>query len=68
MLEQFAQVFTIVDIRVFQDVFTSQLPYLYDKIIENQQILYIPQHFLAHPSVSKIFADILLNFLMDKMK
>lgn len=31
-------------------------------------MLTIPQHFLANPGVSKIFADILLNFLIERMK
>ena len=31
-------------------------------------MLTIPQHFLANPGVSRIFADILLGFLIDRMR
>lgn len=44
------------------------MPYLFERTLENQAMLAIPQHFLANPVTSKAFAEILLNFLMDRMK
>lgn len=66
-LDSFAQVFTMVDPRIFQDVFTTQLPFLFDQILVNQSMLLIPQHFLANQGISKIFAEILLESLMERM-
>jgi len=68
LLDHFAAVFTMVDPKVFQDVFSLQMPFLFDNMLENQGMLTIPQHFLANPGVSRIFADILLNFLIDRMR
>jgi len=68
ILDHFAAVYTMVDTRIFQDVFSVQIPFLYDRILENQSMTGIPQHFFAHPGVSRIFADILLTFLIDKLK
>lgn len=44
------------------------MPYLFERTLENQAMLAIPQHFLANMNTSKAFAEILLNFLMDRMK
>lgn len=57
-----------MDARIFQDVFSAQMPFLFERMLENQALLTIPQHLLANPGVSRIFADILLNFLIDRMK
>eukprot|EP01114_Cavostelium_apophysatum_P014185 TRINITY_DN3613_c0_g1_i5.p1 TRINITY_DN3613_c0_g1~~TRINITY_DN3613_c0_g1_i5.p1 ORF type:complete len:3612 (+),score=1106.25 TRINITY_DN3613_c0_g1_i5:200-11035(+) len=67
ILDHFAAVFTMVDSRVFQDVFSLQMNFLFQRTLENQTMLALPQHFLANPSVSRVFADILLNFLIDRM-
>jgi transformation/transcription domain-associated protein len=67
-LDHFATMFTMVDSRIFQEVFNFHMPFLFERMLENQTMLTIPQHFLAHNLVSRIFADILLNFLMDRMK
>lgn len=67
MFEHFAQIFTVLDIRSFQDVFGLRMQDLFDHIVENPAALMIPQHFLANNSISKYFADILLNFLVDNL-
>jgi hypothetical protein len=58
----------MVDAKIFQDVFSMQMPFLFERMLENQTMLLIPHHFLANPGVSRLFADILLNFLIDRMK
>eukprot|EP00002_Diphylleia_rotans_P036225 TRINITY_DN7963_c0_g1_i1.p1 TRINITY_DN7963_c0_g1~~TRINITY_DN7963_c0_g1_i1.p1 ORF type:complete len:3345 (+),score=544.19 TRINITY_DN7963_c0_g1_i1:49-10083(+) len=68
MLDQFAAVFTIIDVRTFQDVFTQHIDYLYRTILENQIMLSIPQHFLANQNVSKYFVEILLNYLVENLR
>jgi transformation/transcription domain-associated protein len=88
VLEHFAAVFTLVSPAIFQDVFSLHITFLFDSMVENNAMLAIPQHFLANPGVSRIFAgtivlssphsndhtyviigtDILLNFLMERLK
>ena len=36
ILDHFAAVFTMVDARIFQDVFSLQMPFLFDRMLENQ--------------------------------
>lgn len=43
------------------------MPFLFQQMLDNQAVLTIPQHFLANPGVSRIFADILLQFLIKKI-
>lgn len=57
----------MIDTRIFQDVFGVQMPFLFQQMLDNQAVLTIPQHFLANPGVSRIFADILLQFLIKKI-
>lgn len=66
-LDHFAAVFTMVEPRIFQDAFSTQMPFLFERILENQAMLNIPQHFLANPNCSKYFADVLLNFLTERI-
>lgn len=67
ILDLFAQIFTVLDVRSFQDVFGLRMPDLYEHIVANPAALAIPQHFLANNNISKYFADILLNFLVARM-
>ncbi|KAL6045043.1 putative transformation/transcription domain-associated protein [Balamuthia mandrillaris] len=67
ILDHFAAVFTMVDGSMFRDVFNTQMPFLFQQMMSNQAVLTIPQHFLANPNVSRVFAEILLNFLMKRL-
>lgn len=67
IFDQFAQIFTVLDVGSFQDVFGLRMSDLFDHIVANPQAIAIPQHFLANSSMSKYFADILLNFLVDNL-
>lgn len=67
IMDHFAAVFTMVDARVFQDVLHSQLPFLFSQMVNNQSAISIPQHFLANPGVSRMFAELLLDFLMKRI-
>ena len=70
VLEHFASVFTVLGTRSFKDVFSVQIGTLFDQIVANRGLpmLIIPQHFLSSSNVSKAFADILLSFLIERMK
>ncbi|KAI8605964.1 hypothetical protein EDD21DRAFT_315697 [Dissophora ornata] len=66
-LEHFALVFTIADPAIFQEVFTSQMGFLFDQTLHNISLLQIPQFFLANEHVSQNFAGILFRFLVDRL-
>ena len=68
MLDLFAQVFTVLEVRNFQDIISVRMQTLFDHMAENQAMLTIPQHFLANANISKHFAEILLNFLVERME
>ena len=62
LVDQFAYIFTLLDPYIFQDVLSSQMDYLFEKIVKNPVLLIIPQYFLAINTVSRNFAGIWLNF------
>jgi len=67
-LEHFANVFTMLDPQTFIDIFSLQMPYLYERVLENPAINIVFQQFLQAQSISRYFMDTLLNFLLDKMQ
>ncbi|TPX51638.1 hypothetical protein SeMB42_g00090 [Synchytrium endobioticum] len=67
VLEIFASIFTYVDPAVFQEIFATEIGYLFDQILVNMSILAVPQYFLANASVSSNFAGLLLRFLVDRL-
>ena len=52
MLDLFAQVFTVLEVRNFQDIISVRMQTLFDHMAENQAMLTIPQHFLANANIS----------------
>ncbi len=67
ILDQFAQIFTILNVRSFQDVFGLRMEELLEYIMDNPAAIAIVQLFLANTNISKYFSDILLNFAVTKM-
>jgi len=63
-MDHFAAVFTMIDSRAFQEVMQTQMTFLFQQMVSNQSTISIPQHFLANPAVSRMFAELLLSFLM----
>lgn len=68
ILELFAGVFTVLDERTFRDVFTLNLQILFQHLLEKDSAIHIPQHFLSTPQQTKHFTDILLQFLVQRIK
>jgi transformation/transcription domain-associated protein len=66
-LDNFSSLFTIIPVQTFLEIFKEQLPYLYQKSIENPIYLNIPSHFLASNQVASHFTDIMLKYLIDRM-
>ena len=51
-----------------QEIFNANIPVLYERILGNQVLLTVAQHFLANASKSRYFADTLLRFLVDRLE
>ncbi|RKO86143.1 hypothetical protein BDK51DRAFT_31901, partial [Blyttiomyces helicus] len=68
ILEGLASIYTVVEPSVFQEVFSSQIPYLFEQTIVNVSVLAIPQYFLANSAVSSNFSGLLLRFLVDGLE
>ena len=67
VLDYFAGVFTVLDVRNFSLVFKLQIDFLYERVLANNAMSTILQHFLANSNVSRYFADILLTFLVGRI-
>ncbi|KAJ3191208.1 hypothetical protein HK101_007980 [Irineochytrium annulatum] len=81
VFEHFAAVFTYVEPSVFQEIFSSQIPLLFDRILTNPGLQALPQYLLglvntpnasvAQPNfvaVSPNFAGLVLRFLVDRLE
>ncbi|KAJ3074848.1 hypothetical protein HDU98_010028 [Podochytrium sp. JEL0797] len=79
--ESFAAIFTYVEPCVFQDVFSTQMPYFFERILLNGALQAIPQYLLGlvnvvpsptgspnFTSVSPAFGGLLLRFLVDRIE
>lgn len=66
-LDAFCSLFPVLQTKIFQEIFKTEMPYLYEKILQNQIYITIPTHFLAHSQVANQFSEILLPFLTEKM-
>ncbi|KAF2743549.1 hypothetical protein M011DRAFT_471297 [Sporormia fimetaria CBS 119925] len=68
LLETFGTVFHHIDPATFHEVFTSEIPHLYDMMFEHSALLQVPQFLLASEATSPSFAGMLLKFLMDRIE
>ncbi|KAI8618395.1 hypothetical protein BC830DRAFT_946632 [Chytriomyces sp. MP71] len=80
VFESFATIFTLVEPCVFQDVFSTNMSYLFDRILLNGGLQAIPQYLLGlvnvpagsagspnFTAVSPGFGGLLLRFLVDRI-
>eukprot|EP01127_Copromyxa_protea_P022666 TRINITY_DN8267_c0_g1_i1.p1 TRINITY_DN8267_c0_g1~~TRINITY_DN8267_c0_g1_i1.p1 ORF type:complete len:3694 (+),score=584.33 TRINITY_DN8267_c0_g1_i1:40-11082(+) len=69
LLDKFSEVFTLIDLSIFQDVMSTEIGFLCDCIIENNSLTSVPQNFLGSevPGIPRLFADIMLHYLISKM-
>ncbi|KAF2021383.1 hypothetical protein BU24DRAFT_487816 [Aaosphaeria arxii CBS 175.79] len=68
LLEAFATVFHHIDPATFHEVFSSEIPHLYDMMFDHPALLHVPQFLLASEATSPSFAGMLLQFLMDRIE
>lgn len=67
IFEHFAAVFTVLDVGSFQDIFGLRMQEIFEHVVASPQAIIVPQNFLVIGNVSKYFADILLNFLVENL-
>ena len=67
VLDYFAGVFTVLDVRNFTQVFSQQVGFMYTRVLKNNTMSTMLQHFLANSTVSRAFADLLLAFLVERI-
>ncbi|KIW01560.1 uncharacterized protein PV09_07036 [Verruconis gallopava] len=67
LLEAFATVFHNIDPAAFHEIFTSEIPHLYEMCFEHSPLLHIAQFLLASETTSPAFCGMLLQFLMTKI-
>ena len=74
VLENFGNVFTVLNHANFWDIFhgtggernsPSALEMLFNSMLTDRTLLVIPQLFLTNQRMSKVFSEILLDFLLD---
>ncbi|KAN0059794.1 transcription-associated protein 1 [Thecaphora frezii] len=68
VLDLFTAVFIDLDPQVFHEVFTTQMPFLFDEMLNTPMLLGIPQNLLSNDAVSRRFVGILLRFLVDRLE
>jgi transformation/transcription domain-associated protein len=68
LLETFATVFHHIDPATFHEVFSSEIPHLYEMMFDHPALLHVPQFLLASEATSPSFAGMLLQFLMDRIE
>ncbi|KAI8979847.1 hypothetical protein BDF20DRAFT_535994 [Mycotypha africana] len=67
-LDMFGVVFTVLDPAVFQEIFVSQMSFIFDRMLINTSLTHIVNTFVAQEISSTAFAPILLNFLMERLE
>ncbi|CCE81661.1 Piso0_002324 [Millerozyma farinosa CBS 7064] len=68
LMEIFATIFIHVDPASFNEIVTSELPFMYESMLENAALLHLPQFFLASEITSGNFSSILISFLKSKLE
>ncbi|KAL7750961.1 transcription-associated protein 1 [Sorochytrium milnesiophthora] len=67
MVEHLCLVFLHVDPALFNEVFSTSMDLLFDRMLVNTTLLAIPQYFLGNEVTSKRMATIMLRYLSGKL-
>lgn len=68
LLELFSGLFLNMTSQNFQEIFTSTIGFLIEKMIENQNLQVIINTFLSYRSTSPVFATVMVEYLLDRME
>ncbi|PWN24918.1 hypothetical protein BDZ90DRAFT_281903 [Jaminaea rosea] len=67
MMDLFIPIFYDLSPPTFHEVFTTNLPFLYEMMLSNNALMGVPQNLLSMQSTSKRFVGIVLRFLADRL-
>lgn len=68
ILENFANIFTMLHPQTFQEIFSKSIDYLIERMHQNSALQIVVPAFLATPPTSPIFATILLEYLIVRIE
>lgn len=68
LMEIFATIFIHVDPASFNEIVSSELPFMFESMLDNAALLHLPQFFLASEVTSANFSGILVSFLRLKLE
>lgn len=67
LMEIFATIFIHIDPASFNEIVTSEMPILFESMLNNAALLHLPQFFLASEITSANFSGILISFLQSRL-
>ncbi|KAK1124236.1 hypothetical protein K0M31_006611 [Melipona bicolor] len=67
VLELFGNVFTQMNPQTFQEIFSTSIDYMVERIFKNCALQIIGSAFLSSPTISSTFATILVEYLLERM-
>ena len=68
VLEHFAGVFTMMSAFTFQEIFSTTVEFMVDRIHNNYALQIVANTFLANPTTSATFATILVEYLLARLE
>lgn len=67
VLELFGNIFTQMNPQTFQEIFSTSVDYMVERIFKNSALQIIGSAFLSSPTISSRFATILVQYLLERM-
>ena len=67
VLEHFSGVFSMMNPQTFQEIFSTTIEYMVERIFKNCALQVVGNSFLANPTTSPIFATVLVEYLLQRM-
>jgi transformation/transcription domain-associated protein len=68
LLEHFSGLFLTMSPQNFQEIFSSTIDFMVDRISQNVALQVIANSFLASPTTSPLFATVLIEYLLERME
>ncbi|KAG8225079.1 hypothetical protein J437_LFUL000058 [Ladona fulva] len=68
VLEHFAGVFALMNPQTFQEIFSTTIEYMVERIYHNYSLQIIGNSFLASRLTSPVFATVLVRYLLERME
>lgn len=68
LLEHFSGLFLTMSAQNFQEIFSSTIDFMVDRIAHNVALQVIANSFLASPTTSPLFATVLIEYLLERME